>query len=73
MAEVPDGCHIPAVHVGVGWRGQAATSLMDFGLLKVLCSTLTTLPLFMTVALRAMAVVVLLLLPSNTVSIKLNY
>lgn len=30
-------------------------------------------PLFMTVVLGAMAVVVLLLLPSNTVSIKLNY
>lgn len=44
MAEAPDGSHIPTVHVGVGWRGRAATSLMDFGLLKVLCSTLTTLP-----------------------------
>lgn len=32
MAEAPDGSHIPAVHVAVGWRGQRTTSLMDFGL-----------------------------------------
>lgn len=44
MAEARDGSHILAVHVGVGWRGQATMALMDLRLLKVLCSTLTTLP-----------------------------
>lgn len=31
MAEMPDGSHILAEHVAMGWRGQATPSLMDFG------------------------------------------